>query len=290
MYTKEIFAGMDLYSLFIVVGVILCMVFIRLQGEWRGMRAKLQNFILMTTVAVVVLGYGCAVLLQAFYNYMAKGTFELTNTTGATFYGGLLGGTALYIIIYFAVGHFLFPDGYHKRHFRNLSDLAAACITVGHGFGRLGCLMAGCCYGRRTDAWYGISMNLAGDGSAEKFKVIPVQLYEALFLFALAGIFLFLYKKGKKYLLPSYMIAYAIWRFIAEALRDDYRGESLVRAMTPSQLISVILLAGGLLLLGIELWLDSRPRTNASDGGDEPARATVGESAEETAASEGDTP
>ncbi len=258
MYTKELFLGMDLYSILMVVGVIVAMLFIRLQGDWRGMRAKLQNLILLTTVAVVILGYGFAVLFQAFYNFMASGTFEITNSTGSTFYGGLIGGTAMYILIYFAVGRFLFPDGYHKQQFRNLSDLAPACITVGHGFGRLGCLMAGCCYGSKTDAWYGISMNLVGDGSADKFKVIPVQLFEALFLFALAAVFLILYKKGKKYLLPSYMLAYAVWRFIAETMRDDDRGETVVRFLSPSQFISVLLLAGGLLLLGVQLFLDER--------------------------------
>ena len=46
MYPYEIFLGMDLYSIFIAVGVILCMVFIRLQSDWRGLRAKLQNLFL----------------------------------------------------------------------------------------------------------------------------------------------------------------------------------------------------------------------------------------------------
>ncbi len=258
MYSKEIFAGIDLYSLLIVLGVFACMWLIRLQGDWRHMRAKLQNLLIWTTVAAVVLGYGFAVLFQAFYNYMAKGVFEIVNNTGSTFYGGLIGGTAVYIGVYFLAGHFLFPDGYHKRQFRTVSDLAAACITGAHGFGRLGCLMAGCCHGRPTDAWYGIYMNIPGDGTAEKVKVIPVQLYEALFLFALCALFLFLFKKGKKYLLPSYMMAYAVWRFVAEILRGDYRGATVVDFFTPSQFISVLLLAGGLVLLGIQLYVDER--------------------------------
>ena len=126
MYPYEIIFGMDLYSILIAVGVIVCMVFIRLQADWRGLKAKLQNLVLFNTIAAVVLGYGAAVLLQAFYNYMAKGKFEIVNSTGSTFYGGLIGGTAMFIIIYFAVGHFLYPDGYHARHFRTVSDLAPA--------------------------------------------------------------------------------------------------------------------------------------------------------------------
>ncbi len=265
MYPNEIFAGMDLYSLFIIVGVFACMLLIRLQGDWRHMRAKLQNLLIWSTVAAVVLGYGFAVLFQAFYNYMAKGVFEIVNSTGSTFYGGLIGGAAVFIGVYFLAGHFLFPDGYHKGQFRTVSDLAAVCISAAHGFGRLGCLMAGCCHGRPTDAWYGIYMNIPGDGSAEKVKVIPVQLLEALFLFALAALLLVLFKREKKYQMPTYMIAYSLWRFVAELLRGDYRGATVVDFFTPSQFISVLLLAGGLILLGIELFLDERRAKAAAE-------------------------
>ena len=111
MYPYEIFLGMDLSSILMAVGVIACMIFIRLQSDWRGLKAKLQNFYLINAVVAVVLGYGGAVLLQAFYNFMANGKFEIVENTGATFYGGLIGGTAMFIIIYFAVGHFLWPPG-----------------------------------------------------------------------------------------------------------------------------------------------------------------------------------
>jgi phosphatidylglycerol:prolipoprotein diacylglycerol transferase len=259
MYPYEIIFGMDLYSILLAVGVIACMGFIRLQSDWRGLRAKLQNLFLLNTVAAVVLGYGGAVLLQAFYNFMAKGKFEITNSTGATFYGGLIGGTLMFIILYFGIGHFLFPDKYHIPHLRTASDIAPACITVAHGFGRLGCLMAGCCYGAKCDAWYGIEMVHLG------YKVVPVQLFEALYLFALSAIFLVMFKKGKKYLMPAYMMAYAVWRFVAEILRNDYRGATVVDFLTPSQFISVLLLAGGLILLGIELYVDGKKRVAAAE-------------------------
>jgi prolipoprotein diacylglyceryltransferase len=158
----------------------------------------------------------------------------------------------MFIILYFGVGHFLFPDKYHIPHLRTASDIAPACITVAHGFGRLGCLMAGCCYGAKCDAWYGIEMVHLG------YKVVPVQLFEALYLFALSAIFLFMFKKGKKYIMPAYMMAYAVWRFIAEILRNDYRGATIVDFLTPSQFISVPLLAGGLILLAIEMYVDGK--------------------------------
>ena len=263
MYPYEIAFGMDLYSILLTVGVIVCMLFIRLQADWRRMRARLQNLILVGTVAAVVTGFGFAILFQAFYNYMASGVFEIVSNTGATFYGGLIGGTAIFILTYFIAGHFLFPDGYHVRHFRAVSDLAPAAITVAHGFGRLGCLMAGCCYGAKCDAWYCIEMAHLG------YKVVPVQLFEALFLFALSAVLLILFRKGKRYEMPIYMLAYACWRFVAELLRSDDRGATLVDFLTPSQLISVLLLTGGAVLLAVELWQDHRHRRTDSPAEEE---------------------
>jgi phosphatidylglycerol:prolipoprotein diacylglycerol transferase len=142
--------------------------------------------------------------------------------------------------------------------------------------------MAGCCYGARCDAWYGIEMQHLG------YKVVPVQLFEALYLFALSAIFLLLFKKGKKYLMPGYMMAYAVWRFIAETLRDDYRGETVVDFLTPSQFISVLLLAGGLVLLAIELYADGRKAKKALAVGADGSAEAPAEPAE-TVPAEGET-
>ena len=255
MYPYKLFAGLDLYSLLMVAGIVACMLLIRLQGDMRGLRASLQNLLIINTVVAVVTGYGFAVLFQAYYNYRANGTFEIVQTTGATFYGGLIGGAAVFIIVYFLVGYLLFPDKYHVRSFRTVADLAAACITAAHGFGRLGCLMAGCCHGKPTDAWYGISMHIPHH--KDPVKVVPVQLYEALFLFALAAVLLWLFKRGKKYLLASYMMVYAVWRFLAEMLRGDYRGASVVKNLSPSQYVSLLLFFGGALLLFLQMYVDA---------------------------------
>ncbi len=267
MYPYQLFAGLDLYSLLLALGVFCAMLLIRVQGDWRGYSAKLQNLLIWNTVAAVILGYGSSVLFQAFYNYMDDGVFEIVRNTGATFYGGLIGGAAMFIILYFVAGHFLIPNGEHKARFRETSDLAAACIAGAHGFGRLGCLMAGCCHGARTDAWYGVMMHIPGDNFDGKVKVIPVQLYEAVFLLALCALLLLLFKQKRRYQMPIYMITYAVWRFIAEMLRADDRGATVVDFLSPSQLISVLLLAGGLVLLGIELYLDERNAKRAAAEG-----------------------
>lgn len=275
MYPDKIFLDMDLYSIFLLVGVIVCMILIRVLADHRKLKASWQNLALFNAVIAVVLGYGGAVLFQAFYNYMDDGKFVISNSTGATFYGGLIGGTVMFIIIYFIAGHFMYKDGYHIKHFRTASDIAAPCICIAHGFGRLGCLMAGCCHGACTDAWYGIVMKDLG------YKVVPVQLFEALFLFALGALTLVLYLKKKSYLLPIYMVAYGLWRFVAEYLRADDRGATVVDFLSPSQLISVLLIAGGLAVAAVELYVDQKKKKAAEAVPPEEADAATQPPAEE---------
>lgn len=245
MYPYKLFLNLDLYSILITVGLIACMILIRVLSDRRKLSAKWQNFVLITMIFAVVIGYGSAVLFQALYNIERDGGFQITKSTGQTFFGGLIGGAASFMLIYFGVGYLLFRDNEHLRCFPDLLSIAACGITVAHGFGRLGCLMAGCCYGRPTDAWYGIEMVGVG-------KRIPVQLYEAVFLFLLCVLLVCLYLRGNNSGMALYMMLYGAWRFGIEYLRDDYRGNTVVSFLTPSQFIAVILFLSGLLVLIIE--------------------------------------
>lgn len=252
MYPYELFWGIDLYSLAITLGVVVCLLLVRLQGDMRRLRAKLQNDILTLTPLAVVLGYGAAVLIQGLYNMASVGGYEINQSTGATFYGGLLGGTIAFIALYFGAGHFRYRDGYHKVHFRDVVDMAPAAITAAHGLGRVGCLMAGCCHGAPTDAWYGIYM------IGPNCRVVPVQLFEALFLFCLCGALWVMMKRGIRHQMPTYMVVYGLWRFFAEYWRADDRGQTVVSFLSPSQFFSVLLMLGGVALLIVELYLDRR--------------------------------
>ena len=126
------------------------------------------NFILLTGACAIGLGYFSAVLFQAIYNWLDGDPFVINKSTGATFLGGLVGGVTVFLIGYFIIGHFVFKDKQNVKYFPRLLDVAAVCITSAHGFGRIGCLMAGCCYGAETDSWCGI-YHVALDA-----KVIPM--------------------------------------------------------------------------------------------------------------------
>lgn len=246
MYPYDILPGIDLYLIFLCVAVMAALVVFRLMADKLKMTAKLQNFCIYTGVAAIVFGYFSAVLFQAFYNIKKEGQFIINTSTGATFYGGLIGGAAFFILIYFLVGQRIFKNKEHIKGFFSVADSAACAIAVAHSFGRIGCLMAGCCYGKPTNSWFGIYMHHLG------CKVVPLQLFEALFLVFLF-VYLFLRIKDKQsYCLQTYLCAYGVWRFVVEFFRNDYRGTTLIEALTPSQLTAVILVIVGIILILIQ--------------------------------------
>jgi phosphatidylglycerol:prolipoprotein diacylglycerol transferase len=208
----------------------------------------LQNFTLLCGVAGIALGFCSAILFQALYNIGRDGGFVISANTGATFYGGLIGGAASFLAVYFAVGYFRFKNGENKTEFWRIASCAAPSIIFAHAFGRIGCLMAGCCHGSITDSRWGILMH--GDEGFARY--VPIQLFEAIFLFALFALLFARAAKSKKYNLPIYMIAYGVWRFAIEFARGDYRGSTLTDAISPSQLIAILMVLGGIAVIVLE--------------------------------------
>jgi phosphatidylglycerol:prolipoprotein diacylglycerol transferase len=102
--------------------------------------------------------------------------------------------------------------------------------------------MAGCCHGKVVDAWYAVYMPSIGA------KAVPLQLYEALFLFALFGFFTFRVFTKRSCNLPLYMSLYGVWRFVIEYFRTDDRGSTLVDFLSPSQFIAVLMVLGSIAL------------------------------------------
>ena len=257
MYPKEILPGIDMYLIMLCIAAISAIAIFRILADKRKVTGRLQNLCLYAAVAARGLGYGSAVLFQAFYNIPKNNGFVINSSTGATFYGGLIGGAAVFLSIYFIAGRIMFGKrGAHIKELFTVFDVAAACIVIAHGFGRLGCLFAGCCHGAETDSWYGIYMSSIGK------TVVPTQLFEALFLFALFGLFLYRVLKGKTYDLALYMALYGIWRFLLEYARADYRGTTLVSFMTPSQLTAVAMVVGAVALFLVQRYLMKKSLTD----------------------------
>ncbi len=249
MYPDDILPGIDLYTVMLCAGVAAAMLIFRIFSDRRGLSAKLNNFVLAIGVVAVILGYGSSILFQAVYNAIESGKFVIDSSTGTTFYGGFIGGAAVFLALYFGVGHFVFRDGEHVRGIGTVVSICAASVCAAHSLGRIGCLFAGCCYGKVTDSAFSV-YNAYLDA-----RVVPVQLYESLFLAALFAYLCFRLIKKQDKCMPIYLIVYGVWRFFAEYLRTDYRGESPVSILTPSQFTAVLLIVLGAVLLVVSyLW------------------------------------
>ena len=243
MYPYELIAGsgIDLYVVFIIIGVVAAFVTLRLLSGKVYLPDKVFNFTLLTSVITVVLGWLSAMLFQGFYNFLAEGQYVIR---GQTFYGGLIGGAAVFIAFYFGVGHFVFKDKSNVKCFNELMTIAMPAIVIAHAFGRLGCLMDGCCYGAVTDKWYGITMYSGGVWA----KRVPTQLFESLFLFALAAVLVTLILRFKfRNTASVYLISYGVWRFFIEFVRaDSERGSSGIPGLYPSQVTAIVLVLVGI--------------------------------------------
>lgn len=176
---------------------------------------------------------------------------------GLVFYGGLIGGVA---------GAFIGAAIARTRLLR-YCDAIVPTLPLAHAIGRMGCFFAGCCYGRVTDSWIGMSFPSAVTGLAEGVKVIPTQLIEAG---ANLLVFLFLLWFTRKRRVGAttlfvYLIIYGVERFLIEYLRgDEIRG--IFGAFSTSQWISlglVVLSAAGLIITKIV----SNKRSKAAEKG-----------------------
>ena len=111
-------------------------------------------------------------------------------------------------------------------------------LTAGHAIGRVGCLLAGCCFGKETDLWWGIELH--------GVHRHPTQALESFGLILLT-IFLLKVKPSLKNF-AIYFIGYGVIRFGIELLRgDEIRGQWGI--FTPSQWISLTLILVGFALL-----------------------------------------
>ena len=130
-------------------------------------------------------------------------------------------------------------------------------VAFAQGCGRIGCFLAGCCYGKETSAWYGVTFpadSLAPAG----VSLIPTQLISSAgdFLFALILFVLQrrLYKKNGKTsgaVAGVYLMLYAVGRFLIEFLRNDPRGS--VGVLSTSQFIAIFMFAAGAVLFGASM-------------------------------------
>ena len=166
---------------------------------------------------------------------------------GLVFYGGLL--TATVFGIWFIYRY--------KLPIWRTVDVLVPGLTIAHVFGRLGCFSAGCCYGRPTDSFLGVSFPLLlGEASLQGVPLHPTQLYESTSLLILFFGLLWVYRKRvfDGQVAMTYFMAYPIIRSIIETFRGDIDRKFVIEdILSTSQFISIWVFFGAAIFLYIRL-------------------------------------
>ncbi len=246
LYTTIFGRQIPSYGLMIVIGVLLAnlLAFINMKKSGHD----LNHFIVLEAYAFLgaFLGAKLLYLVVSFQeidwdNFFNFEYFNELMLGGFVFYGGLIGA----IIAIFLAGklHHIDAGGY-------INDYIYM-IPLIHGFGRIGCFMAGCCYGI---AYSGFGHVIFPEGSyaPSGISLFPVQLLEAVLLFIIFILLLYIRRTVRfQYMVEAYLLLYGVVRFFLEFLRnDEIRG--YLWLLSTSQWLSLLLIAAALLSLFVK--------------------------------------
>lgn len=226
-----------MYGVMIALGFLMALVMTSYRGKKREMNDDIIWGIFFCAIIGGMAGSRILYYIVELPQIVKDPSILLNFKNGYVVYGGIIGGI-LSSYVYCRV---------KKAVFLQYFDLVMPAVSLAQGFGRLGCFFAGCCYGRETDAWYGITFhnsNFAPNG----VSLIPTQIISSLGDFAICGLLLFYAGKEPQTgrVASMYMLLYGVGRFAVEFLRDDYRGS--VGVLSTSQLISIGIVAIGIVM------------------------------------------
>jgi phosphatidylglycerol:prolipoprotein diacylglycerol transferase len=191
-------------------------------------------------------------LVAVDFNYYVSQPGELLSLVraGGVFYGGLIAAVVVDLWLVRRYGLSMWTT----------ADLFAPGIALGHVIGRLGCLLAGCCYGRPTDVAWGITFTdpVAHEnvGTPLGIPLHPTQIYDAGAELLILILLLVTERRGRTFSGQTfwlYILLYGISRFVVEIYRGDDRGA--VGMFSTSQFISIVAIP---LAIAMLLWLRAR--------------------------------
>ncbi|MFP4478038.1 MAG: prolipoprotein diacylglyceryl transferase [Candidatus Izemoplasmatales bacterium] len=250
-----------MHDLMMIVGVFFMLIYVAIRfekkdGYSRQQTNKLLGLIVMSSLLALV----SAFLVDGIFHSIKNG--ELTFGS-ITFLGGLIGGILFFLLF---LKHFFKEE---NKDTKQILNTLITGVVLAHAIGRIGCFLAGCCYGTPTDSFLGVVFPYGYAHQAfPDTPIYPTQLFESAFLFILF-IALNKVKSFKTIELEVYLIAYGTWRFLLEFIRGDERG-SLFGFIyteynvfpTPSQYISVLMVALGIYLLHKNKKKEKNKQTN----------------------------
>jgi phosphatidylglycerol:prolipoprotein diacylglycerol transferase len=235
------------YGILLVLGMLAGLWVVTRQARKAGLVS--ETITDMAVYAIIAGLIGAKVLLLVVeWPYYSRNPRELLSLfqSGGVFYGGLLG--AIPVAFWYARRHQL--DGWKT------GDVLAPGLAVGQAVGRIGCFMAGCCYGKPTDVPWAVTFtDLYANrnvGTPLDTPLHPTQLYESLACFLIFGFLLWMAPRKRFHgqVILAYVFLYAVARFVIEIWRGDtVRGFVFGGRLSTSQLIALVMALAAALVL-----------------------------------------
>ena len=225
------------YGFCIAVGALLGFLYMYWQGKKQyGITFDQSNNLFILLVVAGVVGGKLFMIFEDPSGYLSQPK-KLFSGSGFVFYGSLL--TCIPVMLW-----------YFKKikvPVLGMLDIMAAVTCIVHGLGRIGCFMAGCCYGLPTDGFLSVVFsNPVCQAEPLHTPLYPTQLFEATFIFSILIVLLILKKKknfdGQLFLI--YLMVYAAGRAVLEIFRGDIeRGFLIEKILSNSQFISILVIS-----------------------------------------------
>jgi phosphatidylglycerol---prolipoprotein diacylglyceryl transferase len=207
------------YGVMFASGTLLAILLAFRKAKREGLDLNVFADFIFWTLLTGILGAKLLLVLTDLRFYIARpGELRYVLTTAGVFYGGLIA-SALFAVWYIR----------RKRlSYRQLSDIIAPSLVLGHAFGRLGCFSAGCCWGRAaSDCSLAVTFTnpeaYNRTGVPLGIPLYPTQLAEAilnLFVFVFLT-WLYRHRRFRGQVFAAYLFIYSLLRFGMEYFRGD---------------------------------------------------------------------
>ncbi len=247
------FFQLPTYGLLLATGVVAGLLTLRRRADRAGMDgANLVDFTLWLVIWALV-GAKLLLVVVELPRYLRDpasllGVFR----AGGVFLGGFIAAVIAAAVLL------------RRYKLKTLStfDVITPSLALGQAIGRLGCLMAGCCWGAACDLPWAITYTdpVAAErlGTPLHQAVHPFPIYASLFdvglYLLLAALFARRLAAGSVF--ATYLVLYGIGRFVLEWTRGDVaRGFVLDGLLSTSQAISLGMIAVG---VGLHIWVRRR--------------------------------
>jgi phosphatidylglycerol:prolipoprotein diacylglycerol transferase len=230
--------GLSVYSygFMIAIGVIIAVAYMYFQGKRElGLTFDQANSLFLLIFLAAFVGGKLFLFLEEPDRYI-KSPGTLISGRGFVFYGSFL----------LAVPTMLWYFKKQKLDTFKMLDVMAITTCLVHMFGRLGCFLAGCCYGLSTTSKFGVVFSdPLCQAQPKGVPLHPTQLYESCYIFLVMLFLLFMRSRRKFYgqLFLLYLMLYAAGRSVLETFRgDEERGYIIDGYISHSQFIALLII------------------------------------------------